>query len=118
MRLCLALCLFAFPAFADPADVVAVTATPGGDGWRFSVTIAHEDTGWEDYADGWRVEQLDGTVLATRTLFHPHVEEQPFTRALGGVAIPDGVVEIAIRASTNTGGWGETTVSLALPEAE
>jgi hypothetical protein len=99
------LALAAAPATADPADVVAVEAVRGPDGWRFDVTVSHADTGWDDYADAWRVELPDGTVLGTRELLHPHVDEQPFTRSLAGVAIPDGAAEIAVRARTSVEGW-------------
>jgi hypothetical protein len=56
----------------------------------------------------------DGTVLGTRVLLHPHVNEQPFTRSLGGVSVPDGVNEIFIEASTNTTGWGTTRFAMTL----
>ena len=102
------------PALADPAEIVGVTARATGAGWQFDVTIAHGDTGWEDYADGWRVELADGTILGTRILVHPHVEEQPFTRSLREVAIPEGVSEVHIRASTNVTGWATTRRALML----
>lgn len=97
------------PALADPARVVAVEAVAGGSGWTFHVTLAHGDTGWEDYADGWRVETPEGTVLGERPLGHPHVEEQPFTRSLSGVAIAEDVTEVVIRARTNVEGWAQGT---------
>jgi hypothetical protein len=109
-----ALAVLAAPALADPAEIVGVEAAPGPGGWRFDVTLRHADTGWDDYADGWRVELPDGTVLATRELLHPHVEEQPFTRALLGVSVPAFTVEIVVRARTNVDGWGDTTVALPL----
>jgi hypothetical protein len=46
--------------------------------YRFSVTVRHADEGWDHYADRWEVLTSDGTLLATRTLYHPHVNEQPF----------------------------------------
>lgn len=101
-------------AMADPAEIVGATLSPSGDGWRAEVTLRHADTGWDDYADGWRIEAPDGTVLGTRTLFHPHVEEQPFTRSLSGIAIPEGLATVHIRARTNTEGWADTTRSVAL----
>ena len=99
--------LTATVACADPAVVERIEATNQGGSWRFDVTLSHGDTGWDDYADGWRVELSDGTVLDTRVLVHPHVEEQPFTRALLGVVIPEGVTEVYVRASTNVEGWDE-----------
>ncbi|MGB0499170.1 MAG: hypothetical protein ACPGID_12585 [Rubricella sp.] len=111
----LLLALIAGPAFADPATIVDAQARPGPSGWTFSVTIAHGDTGWDDYADGWRVLAPDGTVLGTRVLHHPHVEEQPFTRSLSGLAIPDSLDHVEIEASESLGGWGGERLRLALP---
>jgi hypothetical protein len=72
-------------AGAGEADVVAATLTPVGDGaWRVEVTVQHADSGWDHYADAWEVVAPDGAVLGTRTLLHPHVDEQPFTRSLSG----------------------------------
>ncbi|MBJ3762186.1 hypothetical protein ILP92_05445 [Maribius pontilimi] len=105
---------FALPALADPARIEGAKAERSGDGWTVSVTLRHADTGWEDYADGWRVELADGTVLASRVLAHPHVTEQPFTRAKRGVAIPEGVDTVMIRARTRPGGWSDETLSLSL----
>lgn len=101
------LLIAAFPvmAVADPAVVESVSATPGAGGWRFDVTLSHGDTGWDDYADGWRIVDEDGTVLGTRELLHPHEQEQPFTRSLTGVAIPEGVVRVFVDARTTVEGW-------------
>ena len=107
--------LIALPAAADPAEIVSAEATPGADGWRFDVTLRHADTGWDDYADGWRVEAEDGTVLATRELLHPHIQEQPFTRSLGGVPIPEGARAAWIAASTSVGGWEGQRLEVVLP---
>ena len=106
--------MLADPASSDPARIVAVEATSSGGVWRFDVTLAHGDTGWDDYADGWRVETQDGDVLGTRELLHPHVEEQPFTRSLGGVKIPEGITKIVIRARTNVTGWDEPVFTVDL----
>ncbi len=43
----LTLLFIATTAQADPPDVVGVTATQSGEGWRFDVTIARPDTGWD-----------------------------------------------------------------------
>ena len=102
-------------ALADPATIDAVKPTQTSGGWRFDVTISHPDTGWDDYADGWRIESEDGTILGTRVLAHPHVNEQPFTRSLSGVNIPDGVTEVFIRASESVGGWADSRVLITLP---
>ncbi len=110
----LALLFTATTARADPPEVVGVTFDQSGDGWRFDVTIAHPDTGWNHYADAWQVELADGTVLGSRILAHPHETEQPFTRSLGGVAVPDGVTEVFLRARCLTDGWNAGTTVVAL----
>ena len=112
----LALAAVAASARAGEADVVAAEAYPEGEGrWRFSVTVAHGDEGWDHYADRWEVLAPDGTVLGTRVLAHPHETEQPFTRFLGGVAVPDGIDRVTLRAHDNVHGAGgaEATVELA-----
>ena len=104
------------PALAGEADVLKVEAVPEGGGtWRFHVTVAHGDTGWDHYADKWEVVAPDGRVLGTRTLLHPHENEQPFTRSLGGVAVPDGVATVTVRAHDNVHGTGgkEMTVEIS-----
>jgi len=103
------------PALADPAAVKNVTASRTGNGWSFSVTIRHGDTGWGDYANGWRIEDTSGTVIATRELLHPHVEEQPFTRSLGGVLLPQGIETIHVRVSTSLEGWASETTAVDIP---
>jgi len=69
------------------------------------VTLRHADSGWQHYADAWRVVTMAAKVLATRTLFHPHVDEQPFTRGLGGVRIPAGTRRVRIEAHDTVHGW-------------
>ena len=69
-------------ASAGEADVIEVAVSAAGeDRYDFGVTVRHADEGWDHYADGWDVVGPDGKVLATRKLWHPHVGEQPFTRA-------------------------------------
>lgn len=97
--------LAAAPAPAGEAVIEAATATRVAEGWRFDVTLSHGDTGWDHYADAWRVVGPDGAVLGMRTLYHPHVEEQPFTRALGGVTVPAGVDTVWIEARDSVHGW-------------
>ena len=104
-------------ALAGEADVVGVKASSGKDGtWSFSVTVRHDDEGWDHYADRWDVMSPDGEVLGTRVLYHPHVGEQPFTRSLGGVEIPKGLLEVVVRAHDLVHGYGgkEEVVELKL----
>lgn len=107
MRSALFLLLAAGPGLADAPVIEAVEATATGATWRFDVTVRHADTGWEHYADGWRITAPDGTELGHRTLLHPHVEEQPFTRSLGGVLLPAGATAVVLQAHDSVHGWGE-----------
>ena len=108
--------LLALPcaAFADDAVIERAHAQKSGSAWTFSVTLRHGDTGWDDYADGWRVVLDDGTEVGMRVLHHPHVNEQPFTRSLGGVTLPEGVTEVFIEARTNKDGWGAARLPVSL----
>lgn len=101
-------------AWAGPAAVLNAQATWNGGSWRFDVTVRHADTGWEHYADAWRIVGPDGTVYGTRTLFHPHVNEQPFTRSLSGVSIPEGVTSVIVEAHDNVHGWGAEKITVTL----
>lgn len=96
-------------AAAGEAQIVDATASWSGGSWRFDVTVQHGDTGWDHYADAWRVVGPDGTIYGTRTLHHPHVNEQPFTRSLSGVSIPNGVTEVLIQGRDSVHGWSEQT---------
>ncbi len=108
--------LAAGPALAGEADVVSVTiAETGTRIYRFDVTVRHEDSGWEHYADRWDVLAPDGRVLATRKLLHPHENEQPFTRSLRGVPISSDIARVRVRAHDNVHGYGgaERTIDMA-----
>lgn len=83
---------------ANEVEIVNVQATCENRLCRFDVTLKHEDSGWDHYADYWRVVTEDGQELGKRVLLHPHENEQPFTRSLGGVAIPDGINTLWIEA--------------------
>lgn len=101
-------------ALADPPVIERITAHPGPDGWRFDVTLSHPDSGWAHYADAWRVLDRDGNELGLRVLHHPHVTEQPFTRSLGGVQIPQGTEQVQVQARCLVHGWATPTI-YALP---
>lgn len=103
------------PALADPPVIGAVTAEQVRGFWSFSVTILHNDTGWDHYADAWRVVDADGNVLGLRNLAHPHVNEQPFTRSLSGVKIPPDLDEVGIQARDTLTGWSEQIKKVKLP---
>ncbi len=101
-------------AFADPPRVEDVRTDELGGAWTISVTLRHPDTGWDHYADGWEVLAPDGTRLGFRELAHPHVNEQPFTRSLSGIAIPKGTPFVLVRAHCNVDGWNTDTFKVQL----
>lgn len=104
----LSLLLLATPALAGPPVIERVEHGIG----RFDVTLSHPDTGWDHYADGWRVELANGIVLGTRTLGHPHVDEQPLTRH-GMIDVPvQGDDGVFVRTSCSVDGWSEDRVAL------
>ncbi|MEC7670104.1 MAG: hypothetical protein VXZ18_14970 [Pseudomonadota bacterium] len=104
----------ALPAMADGPVVEDVQMEKTGMGWRVSVTLSHDDTGWEHFADSWRIEDAEGKVIAVRKLMHPHVDEQPFTRSLSSVVLPDGTREIFVRAHCSKGGWHDETTRVKI----
>ena len=104
-------------AYAGKADVIDVNVRKGASGtYHFDVTVKSDDTGWDKYADKWDVVGPNGQVLGTRTLLHPHETEQPFTRSLGGVSIPDGVSSVTIRAHDKVEGYGGKEMTVDLPK--
>lgn len=104
------------PALAGEADVVDVKiAKESAGSYRFDVTVRHDDTGWDHYANRWDVMGPDGVVLGTRVLAHPHENEQPFTRSLSGVRIPEGVESVTVRAHDSVHNHGGKEMSVQVP---
>ncbi len=111
------------PANADVVHVHAVATAPGT--WTFHVTVAHPDTGWDDYANGWDVVLPDGSVILpnpadepfTRLLLHPHETEQPFTRSQSNVLIPAHITTVTVRAHDLRDGFGGKEVVVDLTQA-
>ena len=96
-------------------DVVAVEVTRAADGTaRFDVTVSSPYDTPERYADAWRVVGADGTQYGVRELAHDHASEQPFTRSLDGVDVPDDVTVVTVEARDSTYGWGGTAMDVDL----
>jgi hypothetical protein len=110
--------LFIFTSvYAGEADVVEVDIQKTGDAtYFFKVTVKHADEGWDHYANKWDVVAPDDTVVGTRTLYHPHVDEQPFTRSLSDVKIPGSITEVTVRAHDSVHEYGGKTVTVAVPK--
>lgn len=90
-------------AQADPPRILKVETRDSGMGWKIKVTLEHDDDGWDHYADGWEVLDEAGNRLGYRKLHHPHMNEQPFTRGLHSVMVPDGTRKVFIVAHCSTG---------------
>lgn len=120
VALSLALGLSAWPALAQEQkfpDVVGVQVAARSAGvFDFDVTVSSPYDTPKRYADGFRAMSEDGrTVYGVRPLGHDHAGEQPFTRGLYGVAIPQGVRQVVIQARDQLHGWGGRTRTVVLP---
>ena len=91
------LLLLSSASFANEVRIVDVKVECPGS-CTFTVTLEHNDEGWHHYANQWDVMTLDDQLLGSRVLYHPHENEQPFTRSLSGVMIPKGLRQVKIRA--------------------
>jgi len=98
---------------AGEADVLAATARCAAT-CRFVVTVRHADTGWDHYADRFEIVGPGGETIAKRVLRHPHVDEQPFTRSLEDVRVPDGVERVRVRAGDSVHGLGGAEVEVPI----
>lgn len=102
-------------AQAGEADVIDARVSCDGS-CSFHVTVKHADEGWLHYTDKWDILTTDAKVIATRTLYHPHEHEQPFTRSLSNVEIPQNIHTVVIRAHDSVHAYGGKTFTLQLPD--
>lgn len=85
--------------YANEADVLNATASCDKSmNCSFNVTIKHNDIGWDHYVNKYDIVSPSGDILGTRVLYHPHVNEQPFTRSISNVKIPKDIDKVTIRA--------------------
>lgn len=104
--------------FAGDVEVVKTSFEMRSSGsWHVSTTLKHDDTGWSHYADAWRVVNEAGDDLGTRTLYHPHENEQPFTRS-HTVQIPKGVTTVYVEAHDKVHGWSKQRIKVDLTKAK
>lgn len=102
-------------AQAGEADVVSGNITALGDGrFRVDATVLHDDAGWDHYANRWDVLSVDGELLGSRVLAHPHDHEQPFTRSLT-LQLPEGTHAVILRAHDSVHELGGKEFHLELP---
>ena len=110
-------------ADADVIKVLAIETAPNI--WKFDVTVQHPDQDWKDYCDGWNVVLENGHVVLpdsssifTRTLFHPHIHEQPFTRSQSGLYIPPDNGFVRVQAHDLKAGFGGKELLLKLENTQ
>ena len=99
---------------AGQVEIVKTEFTQQGEAWNISTTLRHDDTGWDQYADAWRMVSEAGDVLGTRVLYHPHENEQPFTRSLAGVKISDDRHVVYVEAHCKVHGWSSQRLRVDL----
>ncbi len=112
-RLLCGLLLLSPASFAGEVSIVGVEVVCPSS-CTFTVTLEHTDEGWHHYADKWDVVTLDGRLLKSRVLHHPHENEQPFTRSLSGVLVPQGTSQVKIRARDSKHGYSKREVVVDL----
>jgi len=100
---------------AEEAVVTKVEVSGGEFAYGFSVTIKSPDIGCEQYADWWEVIDLEENLIYRRILAHSHVEEQPFTRSGGEVAISE-TTEVYIRVHMNNSGYSSKVLKGSVSE--
>ncbi len=98
--------------FANEVEIIDVVLTKHTGTWRADVTLKHDDTGWKHYADAWRLLDSKGNEIGKRTLYHPHVNEQPFTRSLRDFHIPNNVKVIFVEAHDLKHGWSKNKIKI------
>ena len=112
----LVMSLFVGQTFAGEVEIVKTRFESRTGSWYVNTTLRHGDTGWSHYADAWRVVTEQGEDLGTRTLFHPHEQEQPFTRS-HTVHIPKGINIVYVEAHDKVHGWSKKRVKVDLRKA-
>lgn len=96
-------------------DVIAAELERQGDAWRLDATLSSPYDTPDRYADAFRALSEHGTELGIRELAHDHANEQPFTRSLTGLDIPDDVARITVEGRDQEYGWGGDTVEIQVP---
>lgn len=103
--------------FANDVDIIKVVLTNYTGTWRADVTLKHADSGWDHYADAWRIVDSNGNEIGKRTLYHPHVNEQPFTRSLSSFHVPKDKKIIFVEAHDLKHGWSPKRVKINMEKA-
>ncbi len=114
-------CLMLIPTLSYANDVSILGAAiyhQSQNTYFVNVKLQHQDTGWDHYADEWRLVDEKGTVVARRVLMHPHVEEQPFARGQGNIQIDDDIATLYIEAHDTVHGWSPDRLKVDLTKMQ
>ena len=106
--------LLPFSALGGEVEVVGAKASCVANLCTVSATLEHADSGWDHYANYWRILSPDGEEVGKRVLLHPHENEQPFTRSLGNIKVPSNVEYITIEGHDSVHGYGGPTFKIIL----
>ncbi len=114
--ICLAVVLaMSSVCLSGEAHVIEVKVERSGVGsFKISATVQHNDEGWQHYCDRWEILAMDGALLDTRVLMHPHTGA-PFTRSIPGVSIESEMKQIRVRAHDSVHGYGGKEMVVELP---
>lgn len=111
--ICLVL-VFSQAVYSGEADIIDVSVRyNGGDSFQIITTVKHADTGWDHYANAWEILDEKGNIIGKRVLYHPHVNEQPFTRS-HTLTISPQVKQIRLRALDSVHGSGGKEITVKL----
>lgn len=103
---------------ADCPQVTEVELTQTAPGvFTVATTVRSLDIEGVGYADAWEVRDLEGGVLGERILTHPHVDEQPFTRTLPGVAIAPAITRVEVAARDSARGYCGLPLTVEVPHS-
>jgi hypothetical protein len=97
-------------------NIINATYTVSSNSYRFDVTVSSEYDTPQRYADAYRIMDENGEVYGIRELAHDHAYEQPFTRSLSGVTIPNTIKTLIIEGRDQTYGWGGETFTINLSD--
>ena len=94
--------------YANEPKIIDVKADRANDNsYNFHVTVKHNDVSNDHYVNRWEVVDEKGNILAIRILFHPHINEQPFTRSLYGIDLPLNIEKVYVRAKDIVHGYSK-----------
>ena len=94
--------------FANEVKILNVKTSKESTGsYIFTVTLLHNDSSWTHYADSWSVLDADKKLISKRVLWHPHENEQPFTRSKNGIKIPQDTNFVYIGAHDKVHGFSK-----------